>query len=502
MSFTIEKSDSHVFHGTPSKNYMPTPKKSKSRSAKDENAMDIDLSFEKSSGEKPFAFRDPFPDISQHHLSVPGGGTNRRKQPGSPRRKRKMRRLANYATPRKMQTCKTPSKSPRQVKTPSPRAAAYMMRKMIARANKAGSPRIARHKENLKTALNHMLYGFDLGNLKNLNKVHQQVQLRMDQLYAQEFTQTRESLEMRVETDSESVEKMLTGGSKKLPSRAPKVNNNIFNFAGVTKDQLEPEDSPHHASDTLKLFNQLQEQDRDFALELIRTTRLTKFKLPDYKELTAHDEQNREYNFEMQFSFGFDYVSNCRLLARAFDIRKRNFPNEEHMPLDCSNVIAKMLGSNQFEVILKVYFDKTKAKANDWHEQDGEAWLYHPEVNTGNRRDLVNFDREARIYYVENWPTTGMLCEDDYQGQFPAIPPEEVTDKLERIMITWVCSQITWLAFNKVRNLSSKMATKRLSKLLFVLKGWYTGLLLGESFDPVKLDDIENWGVDNNSLNP
>jgi len=427
-----------------------------------------------------------------------------------------MRRLSpkSFSTPSKAQMMKSSSRTPPSLtKTPSPRDAAYLMRRIIARAN-AKSPNCERHKAKMKAALNHMLYAFDLNNLKNLDNVNSLVQNRMNELYAEEFTQTREALEMKEESDSEleegdvsflgsirrSVEKLLTSGSggggggkkkKKLVSkRGPKINNDIFNFANVTVDQLEPEDSPHHARETLKLFNQLHDSDRNFALELIRTTKLTRFKLPEYEELTAHDDMNREYNFEMQFSFGFSFPDNCRMLAKAFDLRKQINPTEERMPRDCSNEIAKMLGSNQFECILKVYFDKTKASATDWHEQDGEAWLYHPEAKTGIKRDLVNFDKEGRVYYVNLWPTTGILCEGDYAGQFPAIPHAEVTDRLERILITWVCSQITWLAFNKVRNLSSKKARNRLSKLLFVLKGWYTGLLLGESFDPVHLEDI------------
>jgi len=40
------------------------------------------------------------------------------------------------------------------------------------------------------------------------------------------------------------------------------------------------------------------------------------------------------------------------------------------------------------------------------------------------------------------------------------------------------------MGFTNIRDTQSKKAKKALNKLLFVLKGWYTGLFLGESFDP------------------
>jgi len=97
---------------------------------------------------------------------------------------------------------------------------------------------------------------------------------------------------------------------------------------------------------------------------------------------------------------------------------------------------------------------------------------------TNDRRDLVNFDMTEGTYYVENWPMTGLLC-----GNYSEYSMNEV-EQLERTVVSWLCSQITFVVFEKVRDTKSRKLKKALNRLLFVLKGWYTGLLLGESFDP------------------
>jgi len=63
-------------------------------------------------------------------------------------------------------------------------------------------------------------------------------------------------------------------------------------------------------------------------------------------------------------------------------------------------------------------------------------------------------------------------------------------ERLERTIVSWLCSQITFLAFEKLRDTRSTKVKKALNRLLFVLKGWYTGLLLGESFDPEVNNDM------------
>jgi len=97
---------------------------------------------------------------------------------------------------------------------------------------------------------------------------------------------------------------------------------------------------------------------------------------------------------------------------------------------------------------------------------------------TNDRRDLVNFDMTEGTYNIEDWPTTGLLC-----GNYSEYSMNEV-ERLERTVVSWLCSQITFAVFEKVRDTKSRKLKKALNRLLFVLKGWYAGLLLGDSFDP------------------
>jgi len=179
---------------------------------------------------------------------------------------------------------------------------------------------------------------------------------------------------------------------------------------------------------------------------------------------------SKEYPFELWFSFGNDYETNCKELYDDCKMKKL-------LPRDHSNLIAEMLGSTRFDVKLTVYFDKVKGSDN-WHEQDGEAWIYFKVCSSNTARDLVNFDTADRIYYVEDWPITGLLC-----GSYSQHSMVEV-ERLERTIVSWLCSQITFVTFSQFHDIRSAKVKTALNKLLFVLKGWYTGLLLGESFDP------------------
>jgi len=179
---------------------------------------------------------------------------------------------------------------------------------------------------------------------------------------------------------------------------------------------------------------------------------------------------SKEYSFQLWFGFGTDYEGNCKQLFNDCQLKK-------WLPRDCSNLVAAMLGSTRFDIKLTVYFDKLK-DPDSWHEQDGEAWIYY------NKRDLVNFDTTERIYYVEDWPVTGLLC-----GSYSQHLSREI-ERLERTIVSWLCSQITFQAFEKLRDTRSTKVKKALNRLLFVLKGWYTGLLLGESFDPESSNEM------------
>lgn len=179
---------------------------------------------------------------------------------------------------------------------------------------------------------------------------------------------------------------------------------------------------------------------------------------------------SEQYTFELWFGFGTDYGDNCKQLYNYYQLKK-------FVPRDCCNLIAEMLGSTRFDIKLTVYFDKLHG-FDSWHEQDGEAWIFYKVGTSTDALDLVNFDTAERIYYVKDWPSTGILC-----GSYSNFSITEV-ERLERTVVLWLCSQITFLAFTNIRDTHSNKAKKALNKLLFVLKGWYTGVLLGESFDP------------------
>jgi len=208
---------------------------------------------------------------------------------------------------------------------------------------------------------------------------------------------------------------------------------------------------------------------------ILRTAKITKFELPDFKFL-VDETASKQYSFEFWFGFGTDYEDNCWQLYNDCELKKL-------LPKDCCNLIAGMLGSTRFDIKLTVYFDKVKG-SDSWHEQDGEAWIFFKVGTSSDALDLVNFDTTERIYYVEDWPVTGLLC-----GSYSQFSMAEV-ERLERTIVTWLCSQITFLAFQNIRDTQSKKVKNALNKLLFVLKGWYTGLLLGESFDPESDDEM------------
>merc|ERR1712050_710862 len=105
------------------------------------------------------------------------------------------------------------------------------------------------------------------------------------------------------------------------------------------------------------------------ALHLVRTCQLKGFKLPEYKGLTTQDQANKEYSFEIQYTFGYSYADFCEILTGCFNFRESKYPSEPEVPTCIIQEIAKMLGNSRFDILLKVYFDKTKVEEDDWHEQ-------------------------------------------------------------------------------------------------------------------------------------
>lgn len=233
--------------------------------------------------------------------------------------------------------------------------------------------------------------------------------------------------------------------------------------------QLESPGSAFYPILSYQDIDDLEPIDMQLVHNILRTARVTKFELPDFNCLVDKNP-SKEYPFELWFGFGSDYENNCKMLYDSCKIKK-------YLPRDCCNLIAEMLGSTRFDIKLTVYFDKLKGVDNQ-HEQDGEAWIFYKVGTSDAAKDLVNFDTTERIYYVEDWPLTGLLC-----GSYSQYSIAEV-ERLERTIISWLCSQITFLTFSSLRDTHSTKVKKALNKLLFVLKGWYTGLLLGESFDP------------------
>lgn len=99
------------------------------------------------------------------------------------------------------------------------------------------------------------------------------------------------------------------------------------------------------------------------------------------------------------------------------------------LPRDCCNLIAGLLGSTRFDIKLSVYFDNVKG-SDSWYEQDGKAWIFYKVGTSSNALDLVSFDTTERIYYVEDWPVTGLLC-----GSYSKFSPTQV-ERLERTIVS------------------------------------------------------------------
>jgi len=250
--------------------------------------------------------------------------------------------------------------------------------------------------------------------------------------------------------------------------RRSSIDETNYNFQNE-KFQLESLRSSFYPVIIFQDIEDFEPIDQQVVTNILRTATIAKFELPEFNCLVDKNTSS-EYLFELWFGFGADYKDKCKQLSNECQMKKL-------LPKDCCNLIAGMLGSTRFDIKLKVYYDKAK-DSDCWHEQDGEAWIFHNVGTACVRRDLVNFDSSERIYYVEDWPVTGLLC-----GTYSQYTSREF-ERLQRTVVSWLCSQITFLAFEQIRDTKSTKVKKALNRLLFVLKGWYTGLLLGESFEP------------------
>lgn len=240
-------------------------------------------------------------------------------------------------------------------------------------------------------------------------------------------------------------------------------------LANATFDETEPLTSCLYPRDCLWELERITGLDKTFMEVLLRSGRVKECKWPTFSGFTDWTRGAPEYQFMIGFEFGFSFE---KVLETVHDgCRKIDVPEEV-----CA-IIADFVGDSYFEIKLTVYFDKTK---DDWNEQDGEAWIFH-KGGRGKVEDVVNFDKDDRIYYVEHWPLKGLVVATDEDA------PEEQIVSLERKLVAWLCCQMIWLVLGE--NLSpnychSFVVRNAVKKLIFVLKGWFTGLLLGESFEP------------------
>lgn len=266
---------------------------------------------------------------------------------------------------------------------------------------------------------------------------------------------------------------------KKFESEYLDLSNNVIEAAGerlreATISTCEPKESPLHPRKCLKEVEEMKGVDLDFMKALLNSAQIKECEFPPFNDYTESDEGSpSEFKFIIVFSFGFkmsqmkDAVF-CGL--KPWDV-----------PSGVCGIISNFVGDSFFEIKLTVYFDKAKP---EWNEQDGEAWIFHRDEKTGKLEDVVNFDGEQRIYYVDDWPLKGLVVDSLNSTQV------EKLEFYERRLITWTCCQIVWFALNKHISKEichSAMVRKMTKKIIAVLKGWFTGLLLGESFEPPSL---------------
>lgn len=246
-------------------------------------------------------------------------------------------------------------------------------------------------------------------------------------------------------------------------------------------DNCEPFISPLYPRDALGQIENARGVDKDFMKALLNSAKVECCEFPSYKQYTAKtipvpgpDGESSEFQFVITFTFGFKMndireavTSGCKVVG---------------VPPGICYIMSDYVGDSFFEIKLTVYFDKSK---DEWNEQDGEAWIFHREENSNKSdklEDVVNFSPEERIYYVDNWPLKGLIVD--------SLENVDDTDELvlfERKLVTWTSCQIVWIVLSQLldgKKTKCVRVRNMTRKLIFVLKGWFTGLLLGESFDP------------------
>lgn len=291
---------------------------------------------------------------------------------------------------------------------------------------------------------------FSFDDIPKLQNTLQHITGITEGLYCREYTEMRENL----------------------------IENTNRRLANAELSDAEQADSQLYPKKCLSSIESFSEVDKKYMKVLLNSARIQECKLPEYDGFARPPtrtgdgvfDSTSEFQFEIGFTFGFP-VQQIREIV--------NKSTRKFFPDSISDIVTDFVGDSFFKVKLTVYFDKFK---KEWNEQDGEAWIWINEYKNMRKepkqRDVVNFDKEERIYYVEDWPLKGLVLDASEASR---------EDKNERRMTAWLCCQIVWFALGQ--NLDhdkchSVSVRNMMRKLLFVLKGWFTGLLLGEPFEP------------------
>jgi len=243
-------------------------------------------------------------------------------------------------------------------------------------------------------------------------------------------------------------------------------------LANACWSETEKPSSSLYPRECLQQLEKLSGFDREFMAVLLRSGRVKACNWPSFAGFIDKTNGPPEYQFMIGFEFGFSLEQIHKTVVDGC--------SKLNVPSGVCSIVADFVGDSYFEIKLTVYYDKTKT---EWSEQDGEAWIFH-RGSRGKIEDVVNFDKDDRIYYVEQWPLKGLVVATE---DAPKEMSEEKLVTLERKLVAWLCCQMIWFVLGE--NLSpnychSYIVRNAVRKLIFVLKGWFTGLLLGESFEP------------------
>lgn len=212
---------------------------------------------------------------------------------------------------------------------------------------------------------------------------------------------------------------------------------------------------------------------------LVHSARVQRIASPEFAELT-HDPRyepsaaEEEFEFQIQFEFGFDLE----------DIEWSIHAGVGNLGIDLyiCHIIAEFIGRSKFICDVQIYYKKS---ASPWWEQDGIAKMKY--WSNGKYIDMIDFSAEDEVYYVRGWPKNSLVI-DDYSGlNLPELEDETPQMHMERKFITSVCCQIIHICIWKTPAAQSCAARNVLKQISIIMKGWFIGVLLGESLDPDKV---------------